>query len=491
MNKPQFLLTSLLCAGATTLHAAQPNIILFLVDDMGWMDCGAYGSRYYETPNIDRFAKQAMRFTQAYAQPLCSPTRACLLTGQSAARHGITTPACHTPPKPHPAPPASRNYLDPEQYTLAECLRDAGWQTGHFGKWHLGLMPQHWPEAQGFGVAFHAQPSAGPPSYFSPYGVSPDGTPGGQHPVGTITDGPPGEYITDRLTDEAIKFIAANKDRPFFVNLWHHGVHGPWGHKEEYTKEFAKKTDPSGMQGNPIMASMLRSIDESLGRILDELDRLGIASNTIVIFNSDNGGNVHSNLPDDRREKAAEKNPELAAQLADWRKWAGEKPPTSNAPLRDGKGTLYEGGERVPLIVRWPGKVPAGTTSDAMVGCMDLYPTLLDVLGLPKPAQQKFDGTSYAAVLRNPGVSLPLRPYFIQAQNGISVHYGDWKLIRPYGPDDAKRELYNLREDPSETKDLAATQPDKLGELTALMDAHLAETGATPKARPAKKTKQE
>ena len=326
------------------------------------------------------------------------------MTGKYSARHGITSATGHLPPQPPgynfmpakaPATrpiiiPESKNYMEPSEYTLAEALHDAGYRTGHFGKWHLGLIEPYWPDKQGFDVAFHAEPDPGPPSYFSPYGFK---------KYQSFPDGPPGEYITDRLTDEAIKFITENKDRPFFLNLWHYGVHGPWGHKEDYTKEFVGKKDPRGMQANPIMASMLKSVDESFGRILDTLDKLGLAENTIVIFNSDNGGNTHSNTPEDSKARAGAKS----TQLEDWRKWAGDLPPTNNAPLRDGKGTIYEGGVRVPLMWAGPGIAGAGTTSDAVVGAIDLYPTLLDVLGLPKPAQQKMDGASYAMVLRGKG----------------------------------------------------------------------------------------
>ncbi|SVA62417.1 uncharacterized protein METZ01_LOCUS115271, partial [marine metagenome] len=275
---------SLLAFTTLALQAAdKPNVVLFLVDDMGWMDCGVYGSKYYETPHMDKLAKQSMLFTDAYAHPLCSPTRASILSGQYPSRHGITTASGHQPARPegqsrYPkgAPrnkpflyAASKNYLDPKLITLPEVLREAGYSTGHFGKWHIGLAREHWPEKHGFQVAFHAQPSPGPPrgNYFSPYGVKLNAEPSPRSPGGTITDGPKGEYITDRLTDESIAFIEANKDKPFYLNLWHYGVHGPWGHKEEYTKEFAKKKDPRGEQRNPIMASMLKSIDQSLGRV--------------------------------------------------------------------------------------------------------------------------------------------------------------------------------------------------------------------------------
>ena len=274
MKRIFFSLTLFASFTASLCAAPKPNVVLFLVDDMGWMDSGVYGSKYYETPNMDRLAKRAMRFTDAYAMPLCSPTRASILSGKYSSRHGvISATGAHEPQEPgfkflpDEAPsnrpmisPISKNYLEPSEYTLAEALRDAGWRTAHIGKWHLGLTEPHWPEKQGFDVAVHAHPDPGPFSYFSPYNFT---------KYQSYSNGPPGEYITDRLTDEAIKFVKANRDRPFLLHLWHHGVHGPWGHKEEYTKAFASKKDPRGKQGNPIMASMLKSVDESLGRMFE------------------------------------------------------------------------------------------------------------------------------------------------------------------------------------------------------------------------------
>jgi arylsulfatase A-like enzyme len=497
------------CGQETTSRSgsSRPNIIVFLVDDMGWMDCGAYGSKYYETPNIDRFATRSMRFTSAYAQPLCSPTRASLLTGKYSARHGVTSATGHQPPQPaghiflpdSGAPsqpmlvPESKNYLEPDEFTLAEALHDAGYRTAHIGKWHLGLTQPHWPERQGFDVAFHCHPDPGPPgNYFSPYGVKPDGEPRGQQRVGTITDGSPGEYIVDRLADEAVTFISANRDRPFFLNLWNYGVHGPWGHKEAYTRALAAKKDPRGKQGNPIMASMLKSVDECFGRILDCLDKNGLTENTIVIFNSDNGGNVHSNTPDDAKRK--KKGPTALAE--DWVKWAGTQPPTNNAPLRDGKASLYEGGTRVPLMWSWPGHIRAGNTNDSVVGHIDFYPTLLDLIGVMPPSRQKIDGVSYAAVLRETG-TLSRQAFFNYFPHGrspgraggVSVRSGDWKLIRWFGvaaADPARHELYNLHDDLSEQKDLAPAQSQRVVELDKLIDDFLAETRATyPRPNPA------
>lgn len=471
---------------------------------MGWMDSGIYGSKYYETPNIDLFAKRAMRFTNAYAQPLCSPTRASILSGQYTARHGITTASGHQPPQPpghkfQPdiAPPnqpmllpESKNYLEPSQITLAETLKAAGYRTAHIGKWHVGLTQPYWPEQQGFDVTFHCHPDPGPPGeYFSPYGVKPEGNPTGKQRVGNITDGPDGEYIVDRQATEAVKFIQSSKGGPFFLNLWCYGVHGPWGHKVEYTKYFAGKKDPTGRQGNPIMASMLKSVDDCFGRILAELDKQGIADNTIIIFYSDNGGNTHSNVPASAKTEKAEKV--KSEFMADWRKWAGDQPPTMNTPLRDGKGTLYEGGTRVPLMWAWAGKIKPGTLSEAIVGPIDLYPTIIDLLGIKKPTEQKIDGVSYAKVLKSEG-ALGRTAYFnyhphagANRAGGVWVRSGDYKLLRWFG-NPGTHELYNLKEDISEANDLATSMPEKVKELETLIDGFLKDTGALyPKPNPA------
>ncbi len=482
------------CADA----ALRPNVILFLVDDMGWMDSSPYGSQYYQTPNMERLAQRAMLFTDAYACPLCSPTRASILSGQYSARHGILSASGHRPPQapdhvflPDRASPTrpvispeSKNYLEPSQYTLAEALRDAGYRTAHLGKWHLGLTEPHWPDKQGFEITFHGKPDPGPNSYFSPYGFK---------QYQSFADGAPGEYITDRLTDEALKFIDENRGRPFYLNLWHYGVHGPWGHKEEITKKFVGLKDPCGKQGNPIMASMLASIDESLGRLLDRLDALHLAERTIFIFTSDNGGNTHSNTPDDR--KTAKRETRLSERMADWRKWAGDLPPTNNAPLRMGKGTLFEGGTRVPLMVAWPGHVAPHTRTPAVVGQIDLYPTVLDLLGLPANPNQKIDGVSFAPVLRDPQAKLPREALFTyfpgggpSKPGGVWVRQGDWKLIRWFetGPDYPDLyELYNLREDLGETTNLAKQQPDRVRQLDALVERFFKDTGAlVPKPNP-------
>ena len=487
-----FFIILLSCGAAS--QAQKPNIVLFLVDDMGWRDSSAFGSTYYETPKMENLARESMVFTQAYAQPLCSPCRASILSGQHSARHGILTASGHIAPAKEGASkykkhnpkfrwtmPQSKNYLDPSIENLAEILAKAGYRTGHYGKWHLGLTLPHRPEGQGFHTSWQAAPDPGPPSYFSPYGVRSEGEPGGRSRIGNITDGPDGEYIIDRLTDEAIAFIEQNRDRPFFLNLWQYGVHGPWGHKREYTAEFAKKTDPQGLQANPIMASMLKSVDESLGRVLDTLESLDLADNTIFVFYSDNGGNVHSNRMDDPKLAKVGPGHSRYSALQDWRRWAGGQVPTSNAPLRDGKASIYEGGTRVPLMVRWPGHIKAATTTEARVSSVDIFPTLIAAAGADLPDQQPVDGESFLPIVMGKKSSLDRDSQFIWfPSRGSSIHQGDWKLVRHYVNEDPgiAHELYRLSDDLSESKDLASEHPQKVAELSKLMDQYLKDTGA-------------
>lgn len=480
-----WLLVLFVCVLQSQLFAdSPPNVVLFLVDDMGWMDSEPYGSKYYRTPSMSRLASESMRFTDAYAVPLCSPTRASILSGQYSARHGVTSASGHLPPnregdgysagKPNQQYlyPESRNYLAPEIVTIAEVLNSNGYRTGHFGKWHLGVRPEHWPENQGFETTWHCAPDPGPPSYFSPYGVVSEGLAAGRRKVGDITDGAPGEYITDRLTDEAIAFLKADDERPFFLNLWQYGVHGPWGHKQDYTEDFARQNDPRGEQGNPIMASMLRSVDESLGRILETLDELKLRENTLFIFYSDNGGNTHSNTSGDAKGNTP----------ADWTKWAGNRPPTNNSPLREGKGRIYEGGQRVPLMIRWPGRILPGTTSGEIVGAIDLYPTILEATGSNAPEAQIIDGVSLLPVLTE-SASLSRKAYFTWFPHlipAVSVRRGDWKLIRRFEPHrdyPETLELYNLKEDLEERNNLAKSQPEMTSELNALIDEFIVHTG--------------
>ncbi|MDF1657151.1 MAG: sulfatase, partial [Verrucomicrobiales bacterium] len=471
------------------------------VDDMGWTDGGVFGSDYYETPNIDAFAREGMRFTNAYAHPLCSPSRASILTGQEESRHGILSAHGHLEPEPwgpqvyQPATPKdeymltkSRRYLDPEATTLAEAFLGAGYRTAHLGKWHLGLTQEHWPEKHGFEVTFHAAPDPGPPgsTYFSPHGVHPDGQPSSNHRVGNIVDGPEGEHIDDRLGTEAIKFITANKDKPFYLNLWMYDCHGPWEAKLDDIKEFAEKeTHPNG-HTNPVYAAMLKTMDDNFGRVMTALNELGIADDTIVIFYSDNGGNTHSLGAAEQKRNLASPKHRAHNYTKIYNEYAGIQYPTKNLGLREGKGKLYEGGERVPMIIRWPGQIPAGTTSDAIVNNIDLYPTLLELTGQPTPDDHIIDGESFATVLtdEDAGSGRTTVSYFPYHGGGISVRGGDWKLIQRYTrkPDsyDGLVELFNLKDDLGETNNLASAMPEKVAEFSKLIEAHFEKTGGLP-----------
>lgn len=501
-----FLFTALTTCGLS-VASDRPNIILFVVDDMGWTDGGVFGSDYYETPNIDTFAKEAMRFTNAYAHPLCSPSRASILTGQEESRHGILSAHGHQQPEPwgpqefQPATPKleyllpkSRRYLDPEAVTLAETFRGAGYRTAHMGKWHLGLTQDHWPDKHGFDVTFHAAPDPGPPgsTYFAPHGVHPDGHPTAAHRVGNIVDGPDGEHIDDRLGTEAIKFITKHKEEPFYLNLWMYDCHGPWEAKQDSIKEFAKKaTDPDG-HTNPVYAAMLKTMDDNFGRVMSAVDELGISDNTIVIFFSDNGGNTHSMGEAEQKRNLANSKHRAHLYSKIYNQYAGIQHPTKNLGLREGKGRLYEGGQRVPLMVRWPNQIPAGSTSDAIVNNIDLYPTLLDLTGQPKPNGHIIDGESFASVLTegDEGAGRTTVSFFPYHNAGISVRDGDWKLIRRFvrKPDEYEglAELFNLNDDLGETNNLAEKMPEKVAELGKLIDAHFKKTsGLAPESNPA------
>jgi len=443
----------------------RPNILFILADDMGLIDTTLFGSEYYETPNLERLAARGMLFTNAYsASPLCSPTRASILTGKYPARLKITTPACHLPPLDPKAPliakraapnkkmitPQSRRFLRLEEYTVGEAFRDAGYETGFIGKWHLGRDEKYWPRNQGFGYDLGA-PNPGPPSYFSPYKFK------------TIPDGPEGEYITDRVTDETVKYLQEHRDDTFMLCLWHFAVHAPFQAKEDITKKYRSRTDPRGRQDCPIMASMLQSMDESIGRVLDKLDELKIADDTIIIFMSDNGGNMYNEVEGTT--------------------------PTNNYPLRGGKGNIYEGGSHVPCIIAWPGVVRPATKCDELISSVDFYPTMLEMAGIDKKDGQLFDGISIVPAIRE-GARLKREaifchfPHYVPATNnlpGTYVRKGPWKLIRSYGEGVDRSngyELYNLVEDVGEKNNLAQKLPGKVAELDRLIDKFLADTGA-------------
>jgi len=458
-----------------TAAARRPNVVLFLVDDMGWMDSTVYGSRYYETPNVDRLAAQSMRFTNAYsAAPLCTATRASIMTGKYPGRLHLTGASGHLPVKPGPLLPEAgpphqailsprcQGYLPLEEHTLAEALKDAGYRTGFVGKWHLGHDEKYWPEHQGFDVNVGGGRWPGPPSYFSPYHID------------NLPDGPDGEYIADRLTDEALAFIEDAQDEPFFLNFWQYAVHAPYQGKDAYREYFEQKKDPRGAQDNAVMGAMIRSMDESLGRVLDKLEELGLSDNTIVIFSSDNGGNMY--------DRTARDGTNLGA-------WAPEgRTPTNNAPLRGGKGSVYEGGVRVPAMVYWPGVVKPNTVSDEVICSVDFYPTLLDMLAIRAQPDQVFDGISTVPALLGKRLDreavyghFPHATLAVPCRQASWVRMGDWKLIRFYERDELfpnRLELYNLKEDIGELRNLAEEEPKRARTLEQMLDRHLAETGA-------------
>jgi arylsulfatase A-like enzyme len=464
----------------------QPNVIFILIDDLGWMDTEPYGSTYYETPNINKLAGMSVRFTQAYAaNPFCSPTRASILTGKYPARLRITAPACHLPEVDSPLMPEvgnpadkmllprSRRYLPLDEFTLAEALKEQGYKTGFIGKWHLGHDEKYWPQYQGFDVNTGGGMWPGPPSYFSPYRIS------------QLPDGPEGEYITDRLSDEALKFLDDHHQEPFFLCYWHYAVHAPYQSKEDLRQMFTGKNDPRSAQHNAVMAGMIKSMDESIGQLMDKLEQLGIEEDTILIFFSDNGGNMY--------DRTAPDGTAYQAQGPRGRR------PTNNAPLRSGKGSIYEGGIRVPLMVRWPGVTQPNTLCEEPVCSVDFYPTILDMLGVEKPRQQTLDGVSLAPLLKK-GKAPERDEIFIHYPHHVPIlpcractaviQKGRWKLIRFHDetteafPD--KFELYDLKFDIAELNNLAGEMPEKVKELDALIEQHLQDTEALyPKPNPA------
>ena len=482
---------ALLLAPLAALAADKPNVIFILADDLGAHDLGCFGSTFYETPNIDRLAKRGTRFTQAYAaSPLCSPTRSSILVGQYPARTGITAPVCHINPiylnkeltKEGPnarllvANSVSR--LKTEYFTLAEALKEAGYSTAHFGKWHLGhnLKPEerYEPKDQGFDSDFPHTPNAPGPGggYLAPWKFIKDPT---------ITDDV-GVNIEDRMSKEAAKYIAAHKDKPFYLNYWAFSVHSPWNARPDYIEHFKAKADPTNPQHNALYAAMVKSLDDGIGRILQAVDDAGIADNTIIVFYSDNGGYAYPPKKTD---------PEGYADI----------PATSNLPLRSGKASLYEGGTREPFIFAWPGKAKAGATSDILFQTVDFYPTLLSFVGLKPHDGIKLDGHDQSKALL--GGESPRDRVFCHFPHGTAtrdsvmdgfyagtyVRKGDWKLIRFYarnddGTDDL--ELYDLKNDLGERHNLAKEKPELVKELNGLITDFLKDTEAViPKLNPA------
>lgn len=440
MNYVAILLAALPISMAA---AERPNVVLIVVDDLGWADLGCYGSTFHRTPRLDRLAAGGRRFAQAYAAcPVCSPTRVALMTGKHPARLHLTDwlPGRRDMPSQRLLRPRIRQELALEEVTIAEVLKEAGYATGHIGKWHLGGTG-YGPTRQGFDLNIAGDARGSPASYFAPFGKGDRVMPG-------LADAPQGEYLTDRLTSEAIKIIESNRSRPFFLYLPHYAVHIPLAAKRELESTYTTwDGTPHGRQENPIYAAMLESVDQGVGRVIDKLSELGLEQRTIVIFTSDNGGLATREGPN--------------------------TPSTNNSPLREGKGWLYEGGVRVPLIISWPGTIEPGI-DHTPVWSADLPVTVASLCGQKFPAP--VDGVDLADLLTG-GTPLPPRqlywhyPHYANqgSRPGGAVREGDWKLIEFY--DTQRRELFDLAHDVSEARNLAEEQP----QLVARLAANLAE----------------
>jgi arylsulfatase A-like enzyme len=449
------LLAGALLLVATGWAAAEdrgqrPNIVFVMIDDLGWMDLACQGNPLVETPHIDRFAREGLRFTDAYAAaPVCSPTRAAVITGLAPARLQITNHipdrADFTPADAVLQPAAMLNWLPAEHVTIAERLKQAGYSTGFFGKWHLAGRgkaggagdPVYYPENQGFDVNIGGCTLGGPPTFFDPYRIH------------NIPSRKEGEYLPDRMADEAMTFLEDNRDRPFVLMLWNYTVHWPMEAPGPLLEKYKSRTGPG--LNDTRYGAMIEAMDLSFGRLMAKLDQLELRDNTLVVFTSDNGG--FSGVADNR-------------------------------PLRAGKGYLYEGGIRVPLMVRWPGVIEPGRESAEPVISMDFAPTLLEVAGVAGRQRVASDGTSLVGLfqgedhLRRDAIYFHYPNYAWHGDNrlGAAIRRGEYKLIRNY--DDQSLELYNLADDLGEKTDLASQLPVLARSLNRQLGRWLKKTGA-------------
>ncbi len=447
----RLLLALILLCGAQLASAAPPHIVLIMADDLGWMDLRCQGNARINTPRLDALAKQGVRFTNAYAaSPVCSPTRAAMITGLAPARLHITQHGADGPPfwpKDRALqPPKSAHVLPLASVTIAERLKELGYRTGFFGKWHLSGErdakdptaggPDYWPEHQGFDLNIGGCGYGGPPTYFDPYRIP------------AIKPRKTGEYLTNRLAEETVAFMEEHHQQPMFVCLWTYNPHFPFEAPADLIPKYKGQEGP-GLK-NPVYAAQLEATDRAIGQVLDKLDRLGIADNTLVIFTSDNGG------------------------------WDGA---TDNRPLRSGKGDLYEGGLRVPLVMRWPGQTKADTTNDTPVISMDLSATILEAAGAKLATKESLDGLSLRPLLTGQGWQRDALyfhyPHFAWHKSnrpGGAIRAGQYKLIRRY--DDQSLELFDLAADLSEKHNLAAELPDVAAKLNQQLSTWLTETAA-------------
>jgi arylsulfatase A-like enzyme len=459
MNSRLFWL-SLVCAGllygrtgVDVLASDPPNIVVIMADDLGWKDLHCYGNDPIDTPALDQLAEQGMLFTDAYAaSPVCSPTRAAMMTGQSPARIRLTN---HAPgnkdgfslPESDLQEPETVRNLALSYVTIAERLRQAGYATAHIGKWHLSYVarnrksgitePELRPDKQGFDVNVGGCFRGGPPSYFAPYRIP------------TLIPKTEREYLPERLADEAVKFVNAHQNEPFFLSWWPYSVHYPMQARESLIAKYRKRKRDGADIRDPVYAAMIEALDTEIGRFLKLLDETGLRDETLVIFKSDNGG------------------------------YHGD-----NRPLRGFKGMLYEGGIRIPWIVRWPGRVKAGTRCVTPVISTDCYPTLLEIAGLSPTADQPLDGSSILPLMEQrdgferDAIYFHYPNYAFHKRNrlGSAVRQGDYKLIKRY--DDGSLELYNLRHDLGEKQNLAERFPDRTEAMKEKLDDWLRNTGA-------------
>lgn len=444
------VLTLLLAIGFTVnAQNEPPNFLFILVDDLGWADVGVNGSTYFETPNIDKLATKGMLFTNGYAESMCTPTRASIMTGKHPARLKMTNWGGAPQPENYKWNTILRSasYVEAlplEEVTLAESMQTGGYETYFIGKWHLGKPEKYWPEHQGFetniaGCSWGAP--IGGDKFFSPY----------DNP--RLSDGPKGEHLPDRLAKETIKFLEKDHERPFFTYLSFYSVHSPWMGREDLVEKYEQKEKPESewrqerwirfdkKQNNAVYAAMIEAMDTAIGDVLNSLEKTGQDKNTVVVFVADNGG---------------------ASEV------------TSNDPLRAGKCFLYEGGIRVPMIVSWPGQIEAGSVSDSPVSSTDFYPTILELAGLPQEPENHMDACSFASLLKGEDYNRKdLFWHYPHYEGGFepasAIRSGDWKLIQFY--EESRVELYNLKDDIGEYHNLAELHPEKTKILREKLDA--------------------
>ena len=447
----------LLVRPATAETPRHPNVILFLIDDLGWMDLGCYGSQYYQTPNIDRLAEEGVRFTDGYAAcNVCSPTRAAIMSGKYPARLLLTQwlPSGRwNPEKNRMREGRYLSNLPLEEVTIAEAMRQAGYRTAFMGKWHLGTETYYYPEHQGFDVNVGGRDYGAPGSYFFPFeGSWSIPTTGRTLRKSSPVSGEPGDYLVDRLAEEAVKFVKASAQDPFFLVLSHYAVHAPLQGKADKIERY-EGVPKDFRQGKPAYAAMVESVDDSIGSVMRALKDEGIDEQTMVIFTSDNGGFAKA---------------------------------TANQPLRANKGSNYEGGIRVPLLMRWPGKLRAGTVASEPVISTDLYPTILSAAGIELRPFQHIDGvdllphlTESAAIDRD--AIFWHYPHYNQHPQSFPsgvIRAGNWKLIENY--ESGKVQLFDLREDIGETRDISGEKPELAEAMLAQLQQWRAEVGADP-----------